>query len=39
MPKPFSNRTGSGAHFHISLGNAKTKNLFYDERDRNGLKL
>ncbi len=20
MPKPFSNRTGSGAHFHVSLG-------------------
>lgn len=39
MPKPFSNRTGSGAHFHISLGNSKTKNLFYDERDKNGLKL
>ena len=39
MPKPLSNRTGSGAHFHISLGNSKVKNLFYDERDRNGLKL
>ncbi|MBM3512058.1 MAG: type III glutamate--ammonia ligase [Alphaproteobacteria bacterium] len=39
MPKPFSNRTGSGAHFHISLGNAKNRNLFYDERDKNGLKL
>ena len=23
MPKPFSNRTGSGAHFHISIGDAK----------------
>jgi glutamine synthetase len=39
MPKPFSNRTGSGAHFHLSLGNHKVKNLFYDERDKNGLKL
>lgn len=39
MPKPFSNRTGSGAHFHISVGNAKVKNLFYDEKDKNGLKL
>ncbi|HEV8259368.1 MAG TPA: type III glutamate--ammonia ligase, partial [Burkholderiales bacterium] len=28
MPKPFSNRTGTGAHFHISLGNGKVKNLF-----------
>ena len=23
MPKPFSNRTGTGAHFHISIGDAK----------------
>jgi len=39
MPKPFSNRTGTGSHFHISLGDRKTKNLFYDERDKNGMKL
>jgi glutamine synthetase len=39
MPKPFSNRTGSGAHFHISIGDAKTKNLFHDAADRNGLSL
>jgi glutamine synthetase len=39
MPKPFSDRTGTGAHFHISLGNAKTKNLFHDPQDRNGLGL
>jgi glutamine synthetase len=39
MPKPFSNRTGTGAHFHISLGNAKTKNLFHDDKDGNGLGL
>jgi glutamine synthetase len=39
MPKPFSNRTGTGAHFHISIGNAKTKNLFHDEKDKNGLGL
>jgi glutamine synthetase len=39
MPKPFSNRTGTGAHFHLSLGSAKQKNLFYDEKDKNGLKL
>jgi len=39
MPKPFSNRTGSGAHFHISIGDAKTKNLFHDPADRNGLAL
>jgi glutamine synthetase len=39
MPKPFSNRTGSGAHFHISIGDANTKNLFYDASDKNGLAL
>jgi glutamine synthetase len=39
MPKPFSNRTGSGAHFHISIGDANTKNLFYDSSDKNGLAL
>lgn len=37
MPKPFSNRTGTGAHFHISMGNASTRNLFYDAKDKNGL--
>ncbi len=39
MPKPFSNRTGSGAHFHISLGNKQQKNLFHDESDPRGLGL
>ena len=39
MPKPFSNRTGSGAHFHISLGNDKQKNLFEDKSDKRGLAL
>lgn len=39
MPKPFSNRTGSGAHFHISVGDAKTKNLFEDKSDKRGLAL
>lgn len=39
MPKPFSNRTGTGAHFHISLGNSKKKNLFHDDADKNGLGL
>ena len=39
MPKPFSNRTGSGAHFHVSVGDSKTKNLFYDKSDRNQLGL
>jgi len=39
MPKPFSNRTGSGAHFHISMGDAKTPNLFQDKSDPQGLAL
>ncbi|MEJ0099135.1 MAG: type III glutamate--ammonia ligase [Pseudomonadota bacterium] len=39
MPKPFSNRTGSGAHFHVSIGDSKTKNLFYDAKDPQGLAL
>jgi len=39
MPKPFSNRTGSGAHFHVSIGNADTKNLFHDASDPQGLSL
>ena len=34
MPKPFSNRTGTGSHFHISLGTAKNKNLFFDAKDK-----
>ncbi len=39
MPKPFSNRTGTGAHFHISLGNKQTKNLFHDPLDKSGMGL
>ncbi len=39
MPKPFSNRTGTGAHFHLSMGDAKTKNLFHDDKDRRGMGL
>jgi glutamine synthetase len=39
MPKPFSTRTGSGAHFHISIGDSKTKNLFQDDKDPQGLAL
>jgi glutamine synthetase len=39
MPKPFSHLTGTGAHFHLSLGDNKIKNLFYDESDQNGLGL
>lgn len=39
MPKPFPNRTGTGAHFHISLGDAKTGNLFADAGDARGFGL
>ncbi len=39
MPKPFSNRAGTGSHFHISVGDAKTKNLFLDAKDKQGMGL
>jgi glutamine synthetase len=39
MPKPFSNRTGTGAHFHLSIGNASRGNLFHDDADPRGLGL
>ena len=39
MPKPFSNRTGSGAHFHVSVGSATQKNAFHDATDASGMGL
>ena len=39
MPKPFSNRAGTGSHFHISVGDAKNKNLFHDDKDKQGMGL
>lgn len=40
MPKPFADKTGSGAHFNMSLANSKTgKNLFEDKDDPRGLGL
>lgn len=40
MPKPFANRTGSGAHYNMSLANIKTaENLFYTPDDPRGCKL
>jgi glutamine synthetase len=39
MPKPFSNRTGTGAHFHISIGTEGSRNVFHDDSDRRGLGL
>lgn len=38
MAKPFANRTGSGAHFHFHLADARNgENLFVDEKDPRGL--
>ncbi len=39
MPKPFADRTGTGTHFHISIGDKKTKNIFHDDKDKRGLGL
>ena len=39
MPKPFSNRTGSGAHFHVSVGSKTQKNAFHDPADPSGMGL
>lgn len=40
MPKPFADRTGSGAHIHFHLADAKTgENVFLDESDEYGLGL
>lgn len=33
MPKPFGNRTGSGAHFNMSLTDETGENLFVDSDD------
>ena len=38
MPKPFTNLTGNGCHFHMSLWDGET-NLFLDEDDPRGLGL
>ncbi len=40
MAKPFSDRTGSGAHMHYHLADAETgRNLFTGDKDRRGLGL
>jgi len=37
MPKPFANRTGSGAHFNMSMADRETgRNLFESSSDRRG---
>jgi glutamine synthetase len=38
MPKPFSNLTGNGLHFHSSLWDSKSdRPLFFDGNDKRGL--
>lgn len=38
MPKPFAHLTGNGAHYHMSLADAKSgRNLFLDEKAEHGL--
>ncbi|WP_374537143.1 type III glutamate--ammonia ligase [Chitinimonas taiwanensis] len=39
MPKPFADRAGSGLHFHVSIADAKGRNLFEDKADPNGYAL
>jgi glutamine synthetase len=40
MPKPFANRSGSAAHYNMSLADIKTgENLFEDPADQRGCKL
>lgn len=40
MPKPFAKRTGSGAHYNMSLADLNTgENLFADSSDPRGCKL
>ncbi|WP_156473697.1 type III glutamate--ammonia ligase [Neptuniibacter marinus] len=39
MPKPASDRTGNGMHFHLSITDDEGKNLFNDDSDVNGMGL
>ncbi|MGD9195262.1 MAG: type III glutamate--ammonia ligase [Methyloceanibacter sp.] len=40
MPKPFADRTGSGAHYNMSLESLETgQNLFKDDNDPRGCRL
>lgn len=39
MPKPSSNRTGNGMHFHLSITDEAGTNLFNDDSDANGMGL
>lgn len=39
MPKPASDRTGNGMHFHLSITDKHGKNLFNDDSDASGMGL
>ena len=39
MPKPFTDRTGSGMHMHISIASEDSANIFNDDEDARGLGL
>ena len=39
MPKPASDRTGNGMHFHLSITDENGKNLFHDASDKHGMGL
>jgi len=39
MPKPASDRTGNGMHFHLSISDSEGKNLFNDDSDTSGMGL
>ncbi|MFK4752817.1 MULTISPECIES: type III glutamate--ammonia ligase [Oceanospirillaceae] len=39
MPKPASDRTGNGMHFHLSICDESGKNLFGDDSDKQGMGL
>jgi glutamine synthetase len=39
MPKPASDRTGNGMHFHLSITDGENPNIFHDDSDENGLGL
>jgi len=39
MPKPASNRTGNGMHYHMSITDEQGRNVFEDESDPQGMGL
>jgi len=39
MPKVNSHRTGNGMHFHVSMSDAKSENIFQDDTDSRGMGL